>query len=858
VEKRDLSVFGFIASFLLLFCPSVRAQGTFASCGPNVNPIVCENSQTGNPSSEWDILGAGDSTIQGFATDISINLGQTIFFKINTPASSYHLDIYRMGYYSGSGARKVTTIGPSATLPQSQPACLTDATTGLIDCGNWAVSASWTAPTNAVSGIYFAKVIRNDTDGASHIVFIVRNDASRSDLLFQAADTTWQAYNNYGGNSLYEGGPAGRAYKVSYNRPFNDRNDSVPDQVFYAEYPTIRWLEANGYDVSYFTDTDADRRGSLLQRHKVFLSVGHDEYWSGNQRANVEAARGVGVHLAFFSGNEIFWKTRWENSIDGSNTQYRALVCYKETTDDAVIDPADPPTWTGTWRDPRFSPPADGGRPENALSGTIWVIQNRGDAITVPQNDGRMRFWRSTNIATLALGETATLSTNTLGYEWDQDADNGFRPAGLIRMSTTTVSTTGSDVLLDFGKTAGPGTATHHLTLYRHSSGALVFSAGTIQWSWGLDSNHDNPGTATDVRMQQAAVNLFADMGVQPGTLQAGLVSASASGDATPPVSTITAPALGASLPNSSVVTITGTAQDFGGGVVGGVEVSVNGGTTWHPATGRENWTYTWTTPSTLGAVTIKSRAVDDSGNLENPSTGVSVNVVARSCPCSIWSPVTTPLAVSWPNPTAVEVGVRFSADSNGYITGIRFYKGSLNTGTHIGNLWTSTGTLLASATFTNETASGWQQVNFSTPVAITGNTIYVASYHTDAGYYAADVYYFAHSGFDGAPLHALSNPNGVYETGATGFPNQSFDSSNYWVDVVFTQTANATGPVISNVTTSSVTTSSAVITSEVCMRRVKQFVVCFLAFALVAPNRGRPARGAGNIPFQFEEPLSG
>ena len=107
------------------------------------------------------------------------------------------------------------------------------------------------------------------------------------------------------------------------------------------------------------------------------MSVGHDEYWSGGQRANVEAARDAGVNLAFFSGNEVFWKTRWETSIDGSATPYRTLVCYKETHDDARYRPADPTTWTGTWRDPRFSPPADGGRPENALTGTLFMVDRR-------------------------------------------------------------------------------------------------------------------------------------------------------------------------------------------------------------------------------------------------------------------------------------------------------------------------------------------------------------------------------------------------------------------------------------------------------------------------------------------------
>ena len=132
-------------------------------------------------------------------------------FKISTPATAYRLDIYRMGYYGGNGARKVATVsgtGPQNRAGSNPTACVTDTATGLIDCGNWSVSASWTVPADAVSGIYFAKVVRTDTNGASHIVFVVRDDASTtSDVLFQTSDTTWQAYNTYGGNSLYVGSP---------------------------------------------------------------------------------------------------------------------------------------------------------------------------------------------------------------------------------------------------------------------------------------------------------------------------------------------------------------------------------------------------------------------------------------------------------------------------------------------------------------------------------------------------------------------------------------------------------------------------------------------------------------------------
>ncbi|URD49591.1 DUF4082 domain-containing protein [Chroococcidiopsis sp. CCNUC1] len=776
-------------------------------CAAPTNAIAAENCLTGNPSTEWDISGVGDTSIQGFASDISVNRGETVNFKIKTNATSYRLDIYRMGYYRGMGARKVTTV-QVLNRPQSQPNCLTDTATGLVDCGNWAVSASWAVPTNAVSGIYFAKLVRTDTGGASHIVFIVRDDAGTSDLLFQTADTTWQAYNNYGGNSLYTGSPVGRAYKVSYNRPFNTRVvDGGQDWLFATEYPMVRWLEANGYNVSYFTGVDSDRYGSLIRNHKIFLSVGHDEYWSAGQRANVEAARDRGVNLAFFSGNEVYWKTRWENAIDGSGTSYHTLVAYKETVANAKIDPQ-PGIWTGTWRDPRFSPPADGGRPENALTGTLFTVNDGATtAIKVPEADGKMRFWRNTSVATLSPGSTATLSDRTLGYEWDEDIDNGFRPAGLIRMSTTTVDN--APVLQDYGSRFGRARATHHLTLYKHNSGALVFGAGTVQWSWGLDGNHDRGSSVPDVRMQQATVNLFADMGVQPNTLQAGLVPATASTDITAPTSTIS------SLPSVSVqagspVTISGTASDTGG-VVAGVEVSVDGGTTWHPTAGRANWSYTWT-PQATGSVIIKSRAIDDSGNLETSGASTTVTVGERTCPCSTWNDTATPTTAASSDTQAVELGVKFKSDVNGYVTGIRFYKGSGNTGTHIGNLWTSAGQLLTTATFSNETASGWQQVNFSQPVAINANTVYVASYHTSSGRYAINEGYFT-SSIDSPPLHFLrdgeSGGNGVYKYGTTGFPINTYRASNYWVDVTFATNATNPTPPVTDTTAPSVSATS-------------------------------------------------
>ena len=743
-------------------------------CTAPTNPILCENSKAGTPDTVWDVSGGGDDSIQGFATDASVNVGSSISFKVKTTASAYTIDVYRLGYYDNKGARLITPLTPTNRV---QPTCLSDSSTGLFDCGNWLVSATWNVPSTAVSGTYVARLTRTDDGGASLVPFVVRNDASTSDLLFQTADTTWQAYNAYGGNSFYEGAN-GRAYKVSYNRPVSTHGQN---SLFAYEYPMIRFLEANGYDVSYTTDLDSDRRGSLIKNHKTFVTAGHDEYWSGQQRANVKSARDAGVNMAFFAGNDVYWKTRWESSIDPSGTVNRTLVCYKETWDNAKIDPN--AQWTGTWRDPRFSPPADGGLPENELVGTAYMSNFTDLAIEVPAADGRMRLWRNTTVATLATGATATLAPHTIGYESNEDLDNGFRPPGLIRLSSTTGPT--PEYLRDYGSTVTPGTTEHHLTMYKAASGALVFSAGTIQWSWGLDANHDNTEVTPDDRMRQATVNLFADMSAQPLSLQSGLTLATKSTDTTAPTSAITSPAAGAALTSGTTVNITGTAADSGAGKVGGIEVSTDGGQLWHPAQGRESWTYAWTVGG-IGSVNILVRATDDSGNIQGAPVSRTVTV---SCPCSLFSGQ-TPMTASANDSSEVEVGVRFRSQQDGWISGIRFYKGATNTGTHTGSLWSTSGTKLATGTFTGETATGWQTLNFPNAVPVTAATNYVASYHAPNGGYAADSQFFVAKATVQPPLTALKStdtePNGVYESGPTAFPVNTFKATNYWVTPIF------------------------------------------------------------------------
>ena len=237
-------------------------------------------------------------------------------------------------------------------------------------------------PRDAVSGIYFAKLVAyRYRRRQPHRLRRARRCAS-ADVLFQTSDTTWQAYNQYGGNSLYVGGPAtnpGRAYKVSYNRPFTTRGTAPEDWVFNAEYPMVRWLEANGYNVSYYHRRRhrSQRRRRAASSTRCFLSVGHDEYWS----AHAARQRRSGARR-----RRATWRSSAATKCSGRRAGRTASTAPARRIAPWSATRKPTPTrrsirwssvWTGTWRDPRFSPPADGGRPENALTGTLFTRQLR-------------------------------------------------------------------------------------------------------------------------------------------------------------------------------------------------------------------------------------------------------------------------------------------------------------------------------------------------------------------------------------------------------------------------------------------------------------------------------------------------
>ncbi len=426
------------------------------------NPIVRENAKQGAP--DWELADpAYNREIEGYASKTSVARGSTISFYVSTTAKTYNIEFFRLGWYNGAGARRMTSPVSRVGIRQTMPK--TDPVTGLIEC-NWTspytINIPNTAdPTNWASGYYLAKLTaRGGKDW--YIPFVVRDDPRASKYLFQSSVTTYQAYNAWGGKSLYpfNSTNSARAYKVSFNRPYDNgygTGDLVNDWSGW-ELNMLRFLEREGYDLTYCTNLDTHENPNLINNRKSFLSVGHDEYWSREIRDNVENARNRGVHLGFFTANAAYWQVRFEpSSVNGAAN--RTLVCYKEAAKDPFYsDPNKRQLTTVTWRDPIVN------RPEEPLLG-VQYEHYPVDADMVIANASHWVF------ANTGLRNGDKLP-GLVGYEADRRF--GIGPANTVVLAHSPVV---SEV----------GAGYSDMTLYTHASGANVFATGSIQWAWGLD-----------------------------------------------------------------------------------------------------------------------------------------------------------------------------------------------------------------------------------------------------------------------------------------------------------------------------------------------------------------------------------
>jgi hypothetical protein len=445
------------------------------------NPIQVENARVG--TADWELSNpAIDHEIEGYASRTSVNRGGSISFLVNTAEPTYDLEVFRLGWYDGLGGRRMTE---AVALPgTSQPIPSPDPVTGLVEC-QWTdpyilpIPTDPDDPSNWASGVYLAKLTAGTTGKQSYIIFVVRDDERPSDFLFQSSVNTFQAYNNWGDKSLYDFNSLGEgARKVSFNRPYGVGPQSPsyvgvgageflanvqPESASLAtawEYPFLRFMEREGYDVTYSTDIDTHVDGDALLDYKALLSVGHNEYWTWEQRDHVTAARDAGVSLGFFSANSIYWQVRFEPGFDG--TPNRTVVCYKERsfTEDPNYLSGLPELMhlvTVRWREDPVN------LPEDALIGVMYIKDPVQSDIVV--DDDTNWVYADTGLS------NGDRLVGLLGYEVDQMFGNA--PPGTVRIAHSVFGTGERDF--------------SDATVYTASSGATVFAIGSMQWSWGLD-----------------------------------------------------------------------------------------------------------------------------------------------------------------------------------------------------------------------------------------------------------------------------------------------------------------------------------------------------------------------------------
>ena len=452
-----------VVLFLLLLTAALHA-----------NIITTENARPG--TDRWQLRSSPSADVAAYASATSVAPGETIRFFVSTPDPKFQLEVFRMGWYGGLGGRRMTNIDERNGGVQPTP---TPDANGMIRC-QWSESDAITIPDDWVSGVYLAKITGKPSEKQTYVIFVVRDERA-ADLLFQTSVTTYQAYNNWGGKSLYAFNSTGApATKVSFDRPYS-LSSGPADFLLHWEYPMVRFLEREGYDVTYGTNIDTHARGAMLRRVKAFLSVGHDEYWSWEMRANVEAARDAGVHLAFFSANTCYWQIRLEDDL-------RTIVAHKESalaTDPFAHDgdPTNDTRITTQWRlVPVF-------RPEEALLG-VMSRASQIDTDIVVDNPSHWIFAKTN----LARGDHLP---GLLGYEVDEIV--GMQsPSNLVRLAH-------SPYVTDSG-----ATGFSDMTIYTAPSGALVFASGTIQWSWGLDDYGPTVrGNRTSAAAQQITRNVL-------------------------------------------------------------------------------------------------------------------------------------------------------------------------------------------------------------------------------------------------------------------------------------------------------------------------------------------------------------
>ncbi|HXK34636.1 MAG TPA: N,N-dimethylformamidase beta subunit family domain-containing protein [Dehalococcoidia bacterium] len=494
----------------------IRADSIDSGVLPaDANEATEESRDAGPRSVEQENLLPGDDTwrieypalsqeIQAYTGQASVQRGETLDLYVSTKGGGrFDAEFYRMGWYAGDGGRLVRTVRDIDGRDQGRwdpvgglrdcATCTVDPATLLVEA-NWRVSYRLKVPDDWVSGVYLIKLRDQATNTSSYAIFVLRDDASDAPALVQMATHTWQAHNNWGDANLFGSfgadrryaGPQRRAYRVSYDRPYDMLmgGNYGAGRFFDYEYNFVRWAESQGYAMSYTTSVDVHLRPETLLSRRLFVTVGVDEFWTKQQRDGLEAARAAGVNLAFFGAKAGHWQARMEPSTRGRDDG-RVLVSYQEASLDPVSRVSPGETTSEFAR-----PPVN--RPPSTLTGVAY-----GGVVS-----GGRTTWRAAATETWIYDRTAILPgegfAGILGPEYDHMAVPEQRPPALTAVGLTAVD----------GDGIGADTAVS--AVHESESGAVVFAAGTASWSWALDDyGHADEGAFADDRLRRVTANVI-------------------------------------------------------------------------------------------------------------------------------------------------------------------------------------------------------------------------------------------------------------------------------------------------------------------------------------------------------------
>lgn len=437
-----------IAIACLVLSPAGSAGAGSPADGIPLTPtaawVVAENQLPG--TTEWKITKGSPRAIEGYANRASAQAEQWVTLYVSTTAASFRVKAYRLGFYGGLGGRLVWTSAERTGAQQPEPTL--DPATNMIEAP-WSPSLTFQIGSGWTQGTYLLKLIASD-GSEGYVPLTVRDDSSRAALVIQNSVTTWQAYNRWGGYSLYKGNDGtsrSRSRVVSFDRPYRSRRGLG----LLKELPLIALAEKLGLDITYWTNIDMHERPGLLANHQALISLKHDEYWSSAMREGALAARAQGVNIAFLGANADYRHVRFEPSPLGIN---RRMVCYKVAAEDPLYGINDAEV-TSNWRDPPVP------RPESVLNGGLYQCNPVHADLVVREPESWV--FSDTDLA------DGDLLPGLVDEEYDRVDVWAPTPDSIQILAHSPLTCRGKADYAD-------------LTYYTASSGAGVIDVGTLGW----------------------------------------------------------------------------------------------------------------------------------------------------------------------------------------------------------------------------------------------------------------------------------------------------------------------------------------------------------------------------------------